>query len=149
MPSAAPVYQGMEAGAPTRFQPVQVANIGGSFAGGQMDTSNFLQQLIAGEFDLPSQQRVGMQMGGQTPDGLDLPYNNQQLPQTPYGPRITGPVLGPQRPTDDNIAAALHPNEFVFTTEAVKGAGNGDVNQGIQAMYDLMHRLERRAGGKV
>ncbi|MDV7398383.1 hypothetical protein RZS08_43665, partial [Arthrospira platensis SPKY1] len=66
-----------------------------------------------------------------------------------YGPRITGPVLGPQRPTDDNIAAALHPNEFVFTTKAVKGAGNGDTEKGIQAMYDLMHRFERRAGGKA
>jgi hypothetical protein len=111
------------------------------------DLNQFRSSFLPGLLENPN--RFGMQMGGRTPDGLDLPYNNHQLPQTAYGPRITGPVLGPQRPTDDNIAAALHPNEFVFTTDAVKGAGNGDVNKGIQAMYNLMHRLERRAGGKA
>jgi hypothetical protein len=86
---------------------------------------------------------------GKTPDGLDLPSNTPHLSHTPYGPRVQGPVLGPGTDTSDNIAAALSPNEFVFTADAVRGAGNGDVNQGIKAMYDLMHRLERRAGGRA
>lgn len=121
----------------------------GAFTAGREGGFDFLSQLYAMHDPMLPPRRVMMRMGGQTVDGLDLPFNNHQLPQTPYGPRIQGPVLGPQRPTDDNIAAALHPNEFVFTTEAVKGAGDGDVNRGIKAMYDLMHRLERRAGGRA
>jgi hypothetical protein len=77
--------------------------------------------------------------------GMTLPDNNHQLPQTPVGPRINGPVLGPGTDTSDNIPAALSPNEFVFTARAVRNAGDGDINRGIQAMYNLMHNLERRA----
>ena len=36
----------------------------------------------------------------------------------------------------------LAKNEFVMTADAVKAAGNGDVNKGAQAMYDLMNNLE-------
>jgi hypothetical protein len=41
----------------------------------------------------------------------------------------------------------LSNNEFVFTADAVRGAGGGDVNVGAQRMYDTMKRLE--AGGKA
>ena len=91
-----------------------------------------------------SQEERSLYAEGGSPR-MDLPYNSGQLPQTPVGPRINGPVLGPGTDTSDNIAAALSPNEFVFTAPAVRAAGGGDVNRGIQAMYDLMHSLERRA----
>jgi len=29
-----------------------------------------------------------------------------------------------------------------MTSDAVKGMGNGDVNEGAQKMYDLMNQLE-------
>jgi hypothetical protein len=38
------------------------------------------------------------------------------------------------------------PGEFIMTTDAVKGAGNGDLNQGIKKMYSVMRNLENRAG---
>ena len=41
----------------------------------------------------------------------------------------------------------LSNNEFVFTADAVRGAGNGDVNKGAKKMYALMAELEE--GGKV
>ena len=47
----------------------------------------------------------------------------------------------------DDIPAMLSNNEFVFTADAVRGMGNGDVNVGAQRMYDMMKKLEN--GGRV
>ena len=41
----------------------------------------------------------------------------------------------------------LSNNEFVFTADAVRGAGKGDVKKGAKRMYALMKQLE--AGGIV
>ena len=41
--------------------------------------------------------------------------------------------------------AALSDEEFVMTKKAVKGAGNGDMDKGIKAMYDLMDKFESMA----
>jgi hypothetical protein len=38
----------------------------------------------------------------------------------------------------------LSKNEFVFTADAVRGAGNGSINKGAQKMYNLMKNLEAR-----
>ena len=35
----------------------------------------------------------------------------------------------------------LSNNEFVFTADAVRAAGGGNVNKGAQRMYDLMKNL--------
>ena len=48
---------------------------------------------------------------------------------------------------EDDIPAMLSNNEFVFTADAVRGMGDGDVDLGAQRMYDQMKMLE--AGGKV
>ena len=56
------------------------------------------------------------------------------------------PPVGIKEKADD-IPAMLSNNEFVFTADAVRGAGGGDVNVGAQRMYDTMKRLE--AGGKA
>ena len=44
----------------------------------------------------------------------------------------------------DDVPAMLSKNEFVFTADAVRGAGNGSIEKGAQKMYDTMKRLERR-----
>jgi len=36
------------------------------------------------------------------------------------------------------------PGEFIFTTDAVRGAGNGNLRQGINNMYNVMRNLEAR-----
>ena len=36
------------------------------------------------------------------------------------------------------------PGEFVMTTKAVKGLGDGDNNKGINRMYDMMRSLEAK-----
>jgi hypothetical protein len=38
----------------------------------------------------------------------------------------------------------LMPGEFVMTTDAVRGLGNGSMRQGINNMYDMMRGLEAR-----
>jgi hypothetical protein len=38
----------------------------------------------------------------------------------------------------------LMPGEFVMTTNAVKGLGDGDNNKGISRMYDMMRGLEAK-----
>ena len=44
----------------------------------------------------------------------------------------------------DEIKANLAKNEFVFTADAVRGAGGGDIELGAQKMYDTMKKLEGR-----
>src|SRR6056300_808246 len=47
----------------------------------------------------------------------------------------------------DDVPARLSKNEFVFTADAVKNAGDGDVDKGAEVMYNMMKNLE--SGGKV
>jgi len=56
------------------------------------------------------------------------------------------PPIGIKEKADD-IPAMLSNNEFVFTANAVRNAGGGNVNKGAERMYGLMKKLE--AGGVV
>ena len=47
----------------------------------------------------------------------------------------------------DDVPARLSKNEFVFTADAVRNAGNGNVDKGAEVMYKTMKNLE--AGGKM
>ena len=44
----------------------------------------------------------------------------------------------------DSVRAMLMPGEFVMTTDAVRGLGQGNLDSGIQSMYSVMRNLERR-----
>ena len=46
----------------------------------------------------------------------------------------------------DDVPAMLSKNEFVFTADAVRGAGDGSIKKGAQRMYDTMKKLESRVG---
>ena len=47
----------------------------------------------------------------------------------------------------DDVPARLSKTEFVFTAEAVRNAGDGDVDKGAEVMYNMMKNLED--GGNV
>ncbi len=47
----------------------------------------------------------------------------------------------------DDVPARLSKNEFVFTADAVRNAGGGDIDKGAEVMENLMDNLE--AGGEV
>jgi len=44
----------------------------------------------------------------------------------------------------DDVPARLSLNEFVMTADAVRGAGNGDVDKGAEVMEDMMETLEEQ-----
>lgn len=46
----------------------------------------------------------------------------------------------------DDVPARLSKNEFVFTADAVRAAGGGDVDTGADLMYKTMKNLESRVG---
>ena len=54
--------------------------------------------------------------------------------------------LGAKEKADD-VPARLSVNEFVFTADAVRNAGGGDIDQGAKVMENMMKHLE--AGGQV
>lgn len=105
-----------------------------------------------------------------TPKGYDLtvaqgPYSRptsyqyspvyKELPN-PFGiqyaeeggeifPRRVGGIMPNEGiPGKDSVKAMLMPGEFVMTTDAVKGLGNGSLNNGIQNMYQMMRGLEAK-----
>ena len=97
--------------------------------GGKMDTASDNAMQAAGIEGLPIRQN---------PKGvkeLDL--------------RETGGFIQPVgiKEKEDDIPAMLSNNEFVFTADAVRGMGEGDVNKGAERMYNMMKTLE--AGGRV
>ena len=54
--------------------------------------------------------------------------------------------IGGQEKADD-VPARLSKNEFVFTADAVRAAGGGDIDAGAEVMENVMENLER--GGQV
>ncbi len=80
---------------------------------------------------------------------MNLPLNQNPAGATELDLRETGgfiPPVGVKEKADD-IPAMLSNNEFVFTADAVRGMGDGNVNKGAQRMYDMMKKLE--GGGRV
>lgn len=63
-----------------------------------------------------------------------------------FFPRRTGGIgPGEGSGTKDDVPAMLMDGEFVMTRDAVKAAGGGNINKGIDNMYGLMRNLEARA----
>ena len=87
--------------------------------------------------DLATGGRVGMQEGGiMDLGGMEKDYRN------------TGGFveIGGEEKADD-VPARLSRNEFVFTADAVRAAGGGDIDQGAAIMENVMRNLEE--GGQI
>ena len=79
-----------------------------------------------------------MAMGGSVPQTERIP-NGMQIDG-----RGGGFIPMGARERKDDVPAMLAKNEFVMTADAVRGAGDGNVNVGAQRMYDLMNNLESK-----
>jgi hypothetical protein len=96
--------------------------------------------------------RPGYAMGNtaQMAAGIEgLPFRQNQAGVGEVDLRETGgfiPPVGVKEKADD-IPAMLSNNEFVFTADAVRGMGDGNVDVGAKRMYDIMKKLEK--GGRV
>ena len=85
--------------------------------------------------------RTGLQWGSDKGEGLggeeveaDMRYDGGFMP---YG----------EEPKADDGPARLSKDEFVFTDEAVAGAGDGDIDVGAERLYNVMKNLEQ--GGRL
>ena len=90
-------------------------------------------------FAIPTAQdgRIGAQEGGLMDlGGMEKDYRDD-------GGFVP---LGGEEKADD-VPARLSKNEFVFTADAVRNAGGGDIDRGAEVMENVMKNLE--AGGKV
>ncbi len=102
------------------------------------------------EFDYPSGgKRVKAQEGGI----METEVAEEVMPLLDMGGeekdyRETGGFvdMGRKERADD-VPARLSKNEFVFTADAVRNAGGGDIDKGAEVMENLMDNLE--AGGQV
>jgi len=83
---------------------------------------------------------------GSTPGGpFARPYVTQAAQGGAIFPRRNGGIMPDEGiPGQDSVRAMLMPGEFVMTTDAVRGAGNGNLNNGIKNMYSVMRDLEAR-----
>jgi hypothetical protein len=82
------------------------------------------------------------------------PLQQQAVSRNGYLRAAEGGPVFPRRkggiaPTEgvhgqDSVQAMLMPGEFVMTTDAVRGLGNGSLNDGIKSMYSVMRNLESR-----
>ena len=93
--------------------------------------------------------RIGKQEGGI----METEVSEEIMPLLDMGGkekdyRNTGGFveLGRKERADD-VPARLSKNEFVFTADAVRNAGGGDIDKGAEVMENLMNNLEQ--GGQV
>ena len=115
----------------------------------------------AGGFDAPEMDELPDFYGGMTGQKLLDMYPNKYgvgpISVGPYGaaaagggvardyPRMNGAIYGPGTETSDDVPAMLSDGEFVMTARAVRGAGGGDRERGMQNMYRIMRDFERGA----
>jgi len=116
--------------------------------------SELLDSLFSEDVDPdPYGNRARFERGaGEGPISLKpRPLPDRRVPQyaeggVAYFPRRNGGIMPSEGSgTKDDVPAMLTAGEFVMTRGAVKGAGNGDLNSGINKMYGMMDRLERKA----
>jgi hypothetical protein len=74
----------------------------------------------------PTKQESGL---GGLPIEADMRYSGGFMP---YG----------KKEKADDVPARLSKNEFVFTADAVRAAGGGNINTGARRMYNTMKQLE-------
>ena len=120
------------------------------------DARNQILKAAAGQDDFRSRafkagggiMRAGYQEGGDTE-----PVAKKTMPLLDMGGkekdyRETGGFVDMGRmERADDVPARLSKNEFVFTADAVRNAGDGNIDKGAEVMYNMMKNLEN--GGDV
>ena len=106
-----------------------------------LDMTSEYEKMIRSNYGLATGGRVGL-MGGTMPMG-EPRVNQGGITELDFRAKGGFVPVGIKEKADD-VPAMLSKNEFVFTADAVRGAGNGSVEKGAQKMYDTMKNLERR-----
>lgn len=130
-----------------QFYPQAMAADGGRIGYQEGGIGNLISQATREGFFGTPMMAMGGRMGYAM--GAEVPTRQNQAGITELDYRQTGgfvPPIGIKEKADD-IPAMLSNNEFVFTADAVRNAGGGDVDKGAEKMYTLMKNLEN--GGQV
>ena len=156
----------------SRYAPLAAAGTGIAAAGGFFDAApqddpNLVDRRTG--MDLIAQNPSAYMVGGRTPQyatgetvvGTQYGYAPPRMPAfmaNPFRrpemyaadggqvyPRRNGGIMPNEGvPDQDSVRALLMPGEFVMTKNAVRGLGNGNLNQGINNMYSMMRNLESK-----
>jgi hypothetical protein len=98
-----------------------------------------------GDFKLPKDLRLTSAQGGRigAQEGGLMNLGGMEKDYRQEGGFV--PIGGEEKA--DDVPARLSKNEFVFTADAVRAAGGGDIDAGAEVMENVMQNLE--AGGKI
>ena len=137
------------AGAMTPKEDEDKFDLDSYYASGKLNPS-LSTRMMGSDFDFYGGQRIASAEGGSTDKEpvakktmplLDMDGKEMDLRED--GGFVP---IGRMEKADD-VPARLSKNEFVFTADAVRNAGDGDVDKGAEVMYNMMKNLE--AGGEV
>ena len=127
--------QGME-------QPQEVAMAAnGGLMGEDEDEYNYNPQAAMRMYRRQGKQEGGIMETEEASEMIDMGGQEKDYRET--GGFVD---LGGEERADD-VPARLSKNEFVFTADAVRNAGGGDIDKGAEVMENLMNNLEQ--GGEV
>ena len=104
---------------------------------------------MPGSYSVPTSYLSNLRLPPLSSSPTGGPFARPTVVQAAEGgaifPRRNGGIMPDEGiPGKDSVRAMLMPGEFVMTTDAVRGLGNGDLNNGIQNMYSVMRNLENR-----
>jgi len=121
---------------PPKFIPMDLESVAFRLFKDNLDNLTYNQKQIIYDYIEKNRNKkanggiMNLKMGGM-PVEMDLRARGGFVP------------IGKKERADD-VPARLSKNEFVFTANAVRNAGDGDIRKGAKRMYDLMHKLEAR-----
>jgi len=102
-----------------------------------MKRAHLYSQGDVGQMYAAQGGRIGAEEGGLMDlGGMEKDYRNEG-----------GFVPIGKKEKADDVPARLSVNEFVFTADAVRGAGGGDIDKGAEIMENVMKNLEK--GGRI
>ena len=111
-------------------------------------------QMNRGPYEVATQYGLNLPSRSAPSGPFSRPTNYTPYPQMYAAeggevyPRRNGGIMPNEGiPGQDSVRALLMPGEFVMTTDAVRGLGGGNLNQGINNMYSVMRNLEARGRG--
>lgn len=114
-----------------------------------MDDENIVQMYmqLAEDEKRAKGGRIGKAVGGIMDLPTGQPRTNQQgVNELDYRQSGGFVPIGIKEKADD-VPAMLSKNEFVMTADAVRGIGNGSVENGAQKLYNLMKEAEKVGKG--
>ena len=117
----------------------------GAYTGGLMsedeDEYSYNPQAAMRMYKRPGKQEGGIMETDVAEEMIDMGGMEKDYRETGGFVEIGG------KERADDVPARLSKNEFVFTADAVRAAGGGDIDQGAEVMENMMKNLE--AGGEI